>query len=146
MSRTRKSNADDSLELLLDTVSNVFGGVMFLILLAALMTLTQSAIKDAPITDEADVDQSTPELMLEFATLRETKRLQQQLLSGYQATPAAMVTLRDLAHQQIQLQEIEAAQQAAAEKSARLQTALANTSAALKRLQSEATQQRRQHR
>ena len=41
MSR-RRANAerDDSLDLLLDTVTNVFGGVMFLTLLAALLVLS----------------------------------------------------------------------------------------------------------
>lgn len=54
MSR-RRSNADeqDSLELLLDTVSNVFGGVMFLTLLAALLIISRGT---APKETAVEVD------------------------------------------------------------------------------------------
>lgn len=49
MSRRKRSEESDSLELLLDTVSNVFGGVMFLTLLAALLILTRGAqVMEAP--------------------------------------------------------------------------------------------------
>ena len=43
MSRRNSADEEDSLDLLLDTVSNVFGGVMFLTLLAALLILTRGA-------------------------------------------------------------------------------------------------------
>lgn len=52
MSRRRsKPDDQDSLELLLDTVSNVFGGVMFLTLLAALLIISRGT---APKESEAD--------------------------------------------------------------------------------------------
>ncbi|WP_182866792.1 hypothetical protein [Stieleria mannarensis] len=55
MSRRRtNSNDDDSLELLLDTVSNVFGGVMFLTLLAALLIIARGT---APAEPEDPTDQ-----------------------------------------------------------------------------------------
>ena len=44
MTRRRgQTDESDSLDLLLDTVSNVFGGVMFLTLLAALLILSRGA-------------------------------------------------------------------------------------------------------
>ena len=50
MSRKRRGAADDndSLDLLLDTVSNVFGGVMFLTLLGALLILSRGAASHSP--------------------------------------------------------------------------------------------------
>ena len=43
MTRRRSGDSEDSFDLLLDTVSNVFGGVMFLTLLAALLILSRGA-------------------------------------------------------------------------------------------------------
>lgn len=58
MTRRRRGTAEanDSLDLLLDTVSNVFGGVMFLTLLAALMILSRGASSMQPET----VDEPPP--------------------------------------------------------------------------------------
>lgn len=49
------SDDNDSLDLLLDTVSNVFGGVMFLTLLAALMILARGASRDTSSVPPATV-------------------------------------------------------------------------------------------
>ncbi|MFK8113018.1 MAG: hypothetical protein AB8B91_12500 [Rubripirellula sp.] len=58
MSRRNNSEEQDSLDLLLDTVSNVFGGVMFLTLLAALLILTRGA--EAIVEPEVVVEPPTP--------------------------------------------------------------------------------------
>ena len=56
MSRRRaSSNQDDSLDLLLDTVTNVFGGVMFLTLLAALLILSRGSTAVAEPESEPPV-------------------------------------------------------------------------------------------
>jgi hypothetical protein len=60
MSRRRtNSDQDDSLDLLLDTVTNVFGGVMFLTLLAALLVLSggRAAVVEPEIETPAVDDQ-----------------------------------------------------------------------------------------
>lgn len=71
--RTRKSNENDSpFDLFLDTVSNVFGGVMFLTLLAALLVLTRGASSlDAPpqTPSEANVDARTVAMDIEATEL-----------------------------------------------------------------------------
>ena len=52
MSRRRRLETIDPMDLLLDTVSNVFGGVMFLTLLAALLVISQGegSVPDGPKT------------------------------------------------------------------------------------------------
>lgn len=59
MSRRSSSDENDSLDLLLDTVSNVFGGVMFLTLLAALLIMTRGT--ETVIEPEIDMPVINPE-------------------------------------------------------------------------------------
>lgn len=68
MRRRRISVANDSLDLLLDTVSNVFGGLIFLTLLAALLVISRgrSTIKASPKTTLPLTVPST-NLSLEYA-------------------------------------------------------------------------------
>ncbi|QDV83880.1 hypothetical protein [Stieleria sp.] len=72
MSRRRtNSNEDDSLELLLDTVSNVFGGVMFLTLLAALLIIARGTAPAEP--DDAVEERPVPvSAVLVEAKIRQT--------------------------------------------------------------------------
>jgi hypothetical protein len=66
MSRRRtNSDQDDSLDLLLDTVTNVFGGVMFLTLLAALLVLSggRAAVVEPEIDTPAVDDQVLAKLV-----------------------------------------------------------------------------------
>lgn len=64
MSRKRRGDMgdNDSLDLLLDTVSNVFGGVMFLTLLAALLVISRgaTAIEEVTPPEVPDVDPDVP--------------------------------------------------------------------------------------
>ncbi len=81
MSRRRaSSDHDDSLDLLLDTVSNVFGGVMFLTLLAALLILSRGS---APIEkpEEAPPPQVHEEIdarLVQSQTLQTASELEAQ--------------------------------------------------------------------
>ena len=72
MSRRRTdSDEQDSLELLLDTVSNVFGGVMFLTLLAALLIIARGTAPPEP--EETVVQQTEPtSTVLVDAKVRQT--------------------------------------------------------------------------
>ncbi|MCA9139518.1 MAG: hypothetical protein KDB00_22245 [Planctomycetales bacterium] len=86
MSRKRSENDDqDSLELLLDTVSNVFGGVMFLTLLAALLIISRGtaptepvieAVPDATVDSTALVDAKIRQVQ---AAIKAQQRTRQQL-------------------------------------------------------------------
>lgn len=84
MSRRRSGAAeDDSLELLLDTVSNVFGGVMFLTLLAALLIIARGTAPSEPETpiestprpaSTALVDAKVRQTMAAIRAQQETKQ------------------------------------------------------------------------
>ncbi len=66
MSRRRQSSdQEDSLDLLLDTVSNVFGGVMFLTLLAALLILSRGS-SPKPEPEETVKHQPDPKVNAEL--------------------------------------------------------------------------------
>lgn len=88
MSRRRSDNDDqDSLDLLLDTVSNVFGGVMFLTLLAALLIISRGTAPTAP------VDEIPPQPTVDHAVLGDAKIRQVQV-----AIRAQEQTQRQLDH------------------------------------------------
>ena len=72
MTRRKRSGGDgDSLDLLLDTVSNVFGGVMFLTLLAALLILSRGATTTEEVP-ERDVEPRPVSTTLIEAEMRKT--------------------------------------------------------------------------
>jgi uncharacterized coiled-coil protein SlyX len=85
MSRRRtNSDQDDSLDLLLDTVTNVFGGVMFLTLLAALLVLSggRAAVVEPEIDTPAVDDQVLAKLVaVETRQTASALRAQQKTLA-----------------------------------------------------------------
>jgi hypothetical protein len=83
MSRRNKVEQEDSLELLLDTVSNVFGGVMFLTLLAALLILTRGAEAISEPEVEAPTTSKTANRLLEIQIQQASTAIaaQQQMLA-----------------------------------------------------------------
>ena len=64
MSRARRPAESDPMDLLLDTVSNVFGGVMFLTLMEALLVISRGGsaltpkLKETPVAPATEVDLS----------------------------------------------------------------------------------------
>jgi len=88
MARARKQQAD-SLELLLDTICNTFGGVVFIAILVVI--LLQSAGDRQPVEEKADTDVSAEELAelehrlakatSELNSLRETQASQDSLMA-----------------------------------------------------------------
>lgn len=104
MTRRRgQSEESDSLDLLLDTVSNVFGGVMFLTLLAALLILSRGATR---VEEQTTVDPEvipTNTTLIEAETRRTAAALEAQRTTRDRLDPDG--TLADKAKR---LQEIEA--------------------------------------
>ncbi|MEX2171733.1 MAG: hypothetical protein WD851_20610 [Pirellulales bacterium] len=66
MARRRQSNSGDSLELLLDTITNTFGGILFLAILVVIMLRSTSESKtetlETPRTDLAELTQQLTNL------------------------------------------------------------------------------------
>lgn len=60
MSRRRRLESIDSMDLLLDTVSNVFGGVMFLTLLAALLVISRGGDRLKEKSNAGSTEQLPP--------------------------------------------------------------------------------------
>lgn len=121
MGKRRRAAADetDPLDLLLDTVSNVFGGVMFLTLLAALMVISRGAdsLDDVPPTDpseqvtapeeSSDVDAALVQMQLDELT--RALEIQSQVMASIEATPAELRALAASDDVQSQLDAVKAA-------------------------------------
>ncbi|MDZ4819491.1 MAG: hypothetical protein SGJ20_11010 [Planctomycetota bacterium] len=106
MSR-RRGMQNSSLELLLDTICNTFGGVLFLAILVCVLLQMSSprasplAEKPAPVSDMAELHSRLQGLLAEIATL-ETAVTQQQAFSQQfaKSTPNAAATAQQLQQSQ----------------------------------------------
>ncbi|TWT91841.1 hypothetical protein [Neorhodopirellula pilleata] len=90
MTRRRRGapENDDALDLLLDTVSNVFGGVMFLTLLAALMILSRGAPAVQP--------ESVPEAPTQVHPPTDDRIVQMEIRQTVQAIATEQTVLANL--------------------------------------------------
>ncbi len=73
MGRNRRQEMSDPMDLLLDTVSNVFGGVMFLTLLAALLVISRGGKaldSRSPTTPQDDIPLVDPSITIESLELQ----------------------------------------------------------------------------
>lgn len=103
MTRRRRgvSDSNDALDLLLDTVSNVFGGVMFLTLLAALMILSRGApsvqpesIPEPPANGHPPTDDRI--LQIELRQLAEAIATEQTVLANLPGDPNDLPKLKEI--------------------------------------------------
>ena len=90
--RKRKGTQTDSLDLLLDTICNTFGGVVFIALLIAIMLQTsQSATGDrsadeSVAAEAADLTTQVQQLTNEIDDLKQTQASQQELIGQFAST------------------------------------------------------------
>lgn len=117
MSRRRSSHGQDSLELLLDTICNTFGGVLFIAMLVILLLQQTRKGPDAPIPPAASpVELQSLAIRLEsvaaeLARLKENRQSQQSIVDGF--APAA---IRDQLEQRRRLTNQQDALQAEVDK------------------------------
>ncbi|WDI43738.1 hypothetical protein [Bremerella sp. P1] len=89
MRRRRRSNSADSLELLLDTICNTFGGVLFIaILVVILLRMTGESNEEKPIESVApehfqELQNRLTSVTRELSLLRENRTSQQRLAEKF---------------------------------------------------------------
>lgn len=101
--RKRGTEDNDALDLLLDTVSNVFGGVMFLTLLAALLVISRGATNAEPPPEPTpEIPEDVPILddrivQMELEQTRSAVATQQRILKNLPSQPGDLEKIEQLA-------------------------------------------------
>src|SRR5688500_11906818 len=86
--RRRRTQPPDSLDLLLDTITNAFGGILFLAILVVLLMQKNRHRFDSSVNEDPGAPERLAQLRTEIAIRRRTLESQSQLMSQLSLTTA----------------------------------------------------------